>query len=243
MENLPVPKSVTHSAYDLASEWEDYTTQVTLIDTVFLKHDMKRLLPITCLFAPNDDWANKVVEVDDISKSVLENMIFAELQWCDTLREMAGERLESHNGQTWKITVNETTNMPCFDTEQVFGGPIRRSCITKCDMLVRNGIVHQIDKVLFFEVPETVGPQPPSIPTARNPSTPTWWQSPSSPTISWELPRPTFYGPINPAYAAKGEEGHGVQSGATTTTTRTTAWMVTNTLLALFLSTGCLLLA
>ncbi|KAL7577256.1 hypothetical protein ACA910_003577 [Epithemia clementina (nom. ined.)] len=215
IENLPVPKSVTHTVYDIAAEWENFTTQVTLIDTVFLKQDMRRLSPITGLFAPNSDWENKVIELEDISKSVLENMIFADLQWCSTLRSKVGERLESHNGQTWQISLNTTTNMPCFDMEAVFGGPVRQSCVTKCDILVRNGIVHQIDHVLFFEVPETVGPQPPSIPTMRNPNAPVFWKSPTSPTISWELPRPTFYGPINPAYAAKGEEGYGDRSGAT----------------------------
>ena len=210
---------MTHSVYDIANEWFNYTTQIELIDTVFLKHDLKRLIPITGCFAHNDDWANKVIELEDISKSVLENMIFAELQWCDTLRVKArrGEYVESHNGQTWKVTLNETTNMPCFDTAQVFGGPIQRSCVTKCDILARNGIVHQIDRVMFFGIPETVGPQPPSIPTMRNPSAPNFWSPPTTPTISWNLSRPTFYGAINPAYAAKGEEGHGVKSGATLT--------------------------
>lgn len=213
-EALPLPKSVTHSVYDMAvmELGENYTTQVTLIDTVFLKHDLKRLSPITAIFAPNEAWADKVIEVDDISKSVLENMIFADLQWCATLRKMVGKRVESHNGQTWEISVNKTTNMPCFNMEAVFGGPVRQSCITKCDILVRNGLVHLIDEALFFEVPETVGPQPPSIPTMRNPNAPSFWKTPTSPTISWELPRPTFYGPINPAYAAVGQEGHGVQS-------------------------------
>jgi len=212
---LPVPKSVTHYVYDLGASWEDYTTQITLIDTVFLKQDLRRLAPITGLFAHNDDWANKVIELEDISKAVLENHIFAELWWCSTLRDMVGQDLESHNGQTWTVSVNETTNMPCFDTVAVFGGPIRRSCITECDILARNGVVHKVDKVLFFEVPRTAGPQVAKIPTYRHPSAPTFYKPPAVPLNGWYLPRPTFYGKSNPAYFAAGDEGYEDLSAST----------------------------
>lgn len=221
-EALPLPYSVTHSVYDMVLGWENFKTQMTLIDTVFLKHDLKRLSPLTAFFAPNDAW-NFKIELDDISKSVLENMIFADLLWCETLRELKDKRPESHNGQTWKVTVNETTNMPCFDMEETEGGPVRRSCVTKCDVLTRNGIVHQVDRAFVYGVVETIGPQPPSIPTASNPNAPTFWEAPTPSNITWELPRPTFYGPINPAYAAVGEEGHGVRSAAAATTTTTRA--------------------
>eukprot|EP00522_Entomoneis_paludosa_P014952 CAMPEP_0172453626 /NCGR_PEP_ID=MMETSP1065-20121228/10853_1 /TAXON_ID=265537 /ORGANISM="Amphiprora paludosa, Strain CCMP125" /LENGTH=731 /DNA_ID=CAMNT_0013205811 /DNA_START=128 /DNA_END=2323 /DNA_ORIENTATION=- len=219
---LPQPKSVTHSVYDLINEWENFTTQITYIDTVFLKQDLQRLIPITGLASHNDDWNGKYIALDDISTSVLENHLFAELWWCDTLRGMVGEELESHNGQLWTISLNETTNMPCFDYVVVFGGEVRRSCITKCDILARNGIVHQVDKVLFFEVPRTRGPSIAKIPTYRHPSSPTFHQPPTQPRNGWYLPRPTFYGQMNPAYSAKGEEGYGGDSAATTTVMGTT---------------------
>mmetsp|Transcript_1548 Transcript_1548/g.3358 ORF Transcript_1548/g.3358 Transcript_1548/m.3358 type:complete len:740 (-) Transcript_1548:97-2316(-) len=226
--SLPLPKSVTHSVYDVMAEWPEYQTHVTYIDTVFLKQDLQRLLPITGLAAHDDGWVGKVIELDDISTSVLENHLFAELWWCDTLRGMVGEELESHNGQLWTVSLNETTNMPCFDYVVVFGGEVRRSCVTECDILVRNGIVHKIDEVMFFEVPRTRGPQVAKIPTYRHPTTPTFNKPPSTPVNGWYLPRPAFAGQAGPAYLAEGDEGYGEQSAASSTT----AWLFFTTIVA-----------
>jgi hypothetical protein len=70
---------------------------------------------------------------------------------------MAGERVDSHNGQTWLISVNEA-GFPCFDTIEVFGGAAKKACVTQCDILARTGIVHELDTVMVYDVPETRPP-------------------------------------------------------------------------------------
>ena len=64
-------------------------------------------------------------------------------------------------------------DMPCFATAGALGD-ITRSCITKCDILARNGVVHEIDTVLLYEVGETLGPTPPTPPAFNDASAPIW---------------------------------------------------------------------
>lgn len=175
---LPLPKSVTHTVYDIADELPQFATQIILIDSVFLRADMRRLLPLTAMYAPNQAWQNKVIKLNQLASTVLENMLFEDLMWCHSLIAMAGnnEKAKSLNGQTWQVSVN-SEGFPCFETVQAFGQASLKACITKCDILARNGIVHELDNVLFFETPETKAPSPPT-PTApippRSPSAPIW---------------------------------------------------------------------
>jgi uncharacterized surface protein with fasciclin (FAS1) repeats len=158
VDQVPLPISMTHSVYDFAKINPNFTTQTTWIDTVTLGPDMERLLPITTFYAPNPMWEKMVVEVTEISTTVLENMIFKSLLWCNKLRNMTGQYAESHNGKYWRITVNKD-NMPCFvfgDSKN--GSQSMQSCVTKCDMLARNGLVHEVDTLLLYEAPETIPP-------------------------------------------------------------------------------------
>ena len=196
---LPVPKSVTHTVYDIAAEMEDYSGQITLIDTVFLKQDMRRLLPLTAMYAPNSDWNNKLIKLEDISKVILENHLIENLAWCEDLVALSGTKIDTLNGQLWSVSVNED-GKPCFDTK-VPGGESYKSCVVECDILARNGIVHLLDKVMLFETPETLGPQAPTVPTMSRPSTPTYFAQPSPSVNDPGLDRPTFFGPTSPAYA------------------------------------------
>lgn len=156
-DQVPLPMSMRYTTYDWAKYNANFSTQVTLIDTVNLGPDMKRLLPITTLYAPDSTWANLKIELTEISTSVLENMVFKSLLWCDTLRAMKGQYAESHNQKYWSITVNKA-NMPCFQFRDSKANTMQ-SCITECDILSRNGIVHEIDTVLLFETPETLPPE------------------------------------------------------------------------------------
>jgi Fasciclin domain len=148
---------------------------------------MRRLLPLTAMYAPNADWEGKIIALGDISKTVLESHLFDTLLWCDTLRAKAGTRVASLNGQTWLLSINEE-GFPCFDTLQVFGGPSFKACITKCDILARNGIVHELDSLLLFQNPETLAPQDPTAPSVSV------VRDPASPTLS----RPTQIGGAEP---------------------------------------------
>jgi uncharacterized surface protein with fasciclin (FAS1) repeats len=179
---LPLPRSVTHTVYDIANEDPRFSTHVSYIKIVRLESDMKRLLPLTTFFAPNEAFEGKITEAQEIAKTLLESHIFEKLLWCHTIVDLAGSTITSYNNQTWKVSVGES-GMPCFDTYADANGKIKKSCITKCDILARNGIVHEIDELLLFNPAET---RPPStfgdipnvnIPTA--PSPPSVFQRPS----------------------------------------------------------------
>ena len=160
---LPVPKSFTHSVYDIAAEMPDYSGQITLIDTVFLKQDMRRLLPLTAMFAPNSDWENKIIAIEDISKIMLENHLIEDVAWCEDLVAMDGQVITTLNKQVWTVTVNEG-GKPCFNAK-VPGGESYTSCVVECDILANNGIVHLLDQVMLTETPETLNPKPTAAPT------------------------------------------------------------------------------
>lgn len=236
IEILPVPKSVTHTVYDIAAEMENYTGQIRLIDTVFLKQDMRRLLPLTAMYAPNQEWENKLIDLEDISKVILENHLIENLAWCEDLVAMAGKKIDTLNGQLWMVSVNED-GKPCFDTK-VPGGPSYKSCVVECDILARNGIVHFLDKVMLFETPETLGPVAPTVPTMSRPSAPTFFSQPS-PTAGQGLARPTFFGGTSPAYApVDNRPGAGKSAATVTAESSWSSWLL-SLAVALVTVLGC----
>jgi uncharacterized surface protein with fasciclin (FAS1) repeats len=170
---VPLVRSFTHSVYDMGW-WMNATEQSNLIDAVFLRSDMKRLEPLTAIYAPDSDWRNKILPLEKIER-VLENHLYEGLLWCSTLREIAKNpdkrTIESLNGQTWSISVNEN-NFPCFDILTEDGAEKAQSCITECDILSKNGLVHMVDKVLLKDALETRGPSPVPPPGARPPIDP-----------------------------------------------------------------------
>lgn len=196
---LPVPQSVTHTVYDIANENPNYSGQIRLIDTVFLTQNMKRLLPLTAMYAPDEAWDGIKITLQDISKAMLESHLIENLAWCEDLVALAGTKIDTLNGQLWMVSVNEE-GKPCFESK-IPGGESYKACVVVCDILARNGIVHYLDNVMMFETPETFGPRPPSIPTMSQPSTPTYFNRPSPSANGPGLERPTFFGPTNPAYA------------------------------------------
>jgi hypothetical protein len=169
------------TVYTVAQKREDLSFHVTLIDTVMLNEDMEYLLPLTAIYVGNDGWDGVPIKIDDIAPVILESHIFQNLLWCNDLRALAGQRVESLNGETWFVVVNDD-NFPCFMTEETVGGEPQKACITECDILARNGIVHVMDKVLLYETPEESDvpqptpvldfSQPGSAPTFTRPSPP-----------------------------------------------------------------------
>ncbi|GKY93565.1 hypothetical protein MPSEU_000323900 [Mayamaea pseudoterrestris] len=169
-DKVPLPFSMTNTVYEIARRLGNYSAQLNLIDSVFLSSDMNRLSPLTAFYAADDQWMNKQIDLTDISTGVLENHIFKELLWCDVLISKEGQQIESHNGRYWLVSVNEE-NMPCLDTVTA-DDEKTRSCVTKCDILARNGIVHEVDTIILFEGMTTRGPSPPIPPTFQPPSLP-----------------------------------------------------------------------
>lgn len=163
---------MTHSVYDIAWFLGGFFQQINLIDSVFLRSDMKRLEPLTALFAPDIEWSNKIIELDEI-EPVLENHLFTGLLWCHTLLEKSKtrEQIESQSGNLWSISENQE-GMPCFDTIAAFGDESQQACVTECDILARNGIVLVVDKVLLVTELPTRGPTPALPPSARAPTKP-----------------------------------------------------------------------
>jgi hypothetical protein len=151
---------MTDNVYDVAKKRDDLSFHITLVDTVFLNEDLEFLLPLTAIYVNNTGWDGIKIELDDIAPVILESHVFENLLWCKDLRAMAGTRVESLNGQTWFIEVNED-NFPCFLTEETAGGEPQKACLTECDILARNGLVHVMDRVLIYETSESGdAPQP-----------------------------------------------------------------------------------
>jgi hypothetical protein len=186
---LPLPRSVTHTVYDIAKENPNFSTQISYIDYLRLDSDMKRLLPLTTFYVPNTEWEGIATNIEEIAKTLLESHIFETLLWCDTLRDMVGNGtslVTSYNNQTWTLSINEA-GFPCFDTYAEADGQMNKACISKCDIIARNGIVHELDHLLLYDPAATrppsqfVGnvPRPPSAP-----SPPTVFQRPSDSSLT-----------------------------------------------------------
>lgn len=180
---------MTDTVYDVAKKRDDLTFHVTLIDTVMLNEDLEFLLPLTAVYVNNDGWDGIQIKLDDIAPVILESHIFENLLWCNDLRALSGTRVESLNGQTWFVVVNDD-NMPCFLTEETAGGEPQKACITECDILSRNGLVHVMDRLLVYQtsesgdVPQPTAQldfsQPGSAPTFTRPTPNSGGGSPSS---------------------------------------------------------------
>jgi hypothetical protein len=202
---VPLPISVTHTVYDIAKVDPKFTTHILYIDSVQLDTDMKRLLPLTSLYAPNDAWKNKKTDMLDIADKVLKNHMFEKLLWCDKLLSMAEtkEGITSLNERFWNVTKNEK-NMPCLETTVEGTGNILRACVTKCDTLARNGIVHELDAALFFENPETRAPSDVDIGSDV---------SPTDGSNSGPPPSDVYQRPVPPADDAKSDSDSGLSFG------------------------------
>ena len=187
---VPLPISVTRTVYDIANEDAKFSTHVSYIDTVRLDADMKRLLPLTTFFAPNDAFEGKITNAKDIAETLLKNHLFETLLWCDTIKEL--KSITSLNNRTWTISIG-SNGLPCFDTYANADGTIKKTCIKKCDVLARNGIVHELDDLLLYNPSET---RPPSsfsgsfpsgnLPVA--PAAPTVFQRPSDSSLTGDEP-------------------------------------------------------
>jgi hypothetical protein len=62
----------------MGKEREEFKIHMTYIDSLFLAEDLKRLLPLTVFYAPNEAFEGKVSEITEVSESLLENMVFKE---------------------------------------------------------------------------------------------------------------------------------------------------------------------
>jgi Fasciclin domain len=209
---LSLPQSATDTIYDIATEIPEYSTQIAYIDTVYLDADMKRLSPLTAMYAPNKEWEGKKTKMEEIAKNVLESHMFEKMLWCGLLRNMTGQTVTSLNEKQWNITINDA-NFPCFNTLEPIGADQpKRACITKCDILARNGIVHELDTLLLLEAAETKSPSAfgGNFPSDSGTSTGVD-QAPHPPTV-FHRPSPSTISA--PGQAPAVQPGAGEKSGA-----------------------------
>lgn len=188
---VPTPISVTHTIYDIAKEQDKFSTQITYVDSVLLASDMQRLIPLTALYVPNPVWEGVPAPIGEIGEQILKSYMFDDLLWCDKLLESVGQTVRSTNGFLWDITVNDD-NMPCFGIASQFDDqPPKpaRACVTSCDTLARNGIVHEIDYMMLVEEPERIvdsvfGNVAPTPTVGFQPTVPTVFQRPVAQPIA-----------------------------------------------------------
>ena len=145
---------------------------------------------VTAMYAPDSAWSDTIVELEDISKTIMESHLIEGLAWCETLVAASGTKIETLNGQLWDVTVNEN-GKPCFETYDP-DGELYKACVVVCDILASNGIVHLLDDVLllqaFTESPTTPTTAPSTAsPTASPTESPTTPPT-ASPTISQTTP-------------------------------------------------------
>ena len=149
------------------------------MDTVYLSRHVKRLTPLTVLYAPDEAWEDTLLSVENTLKVDLENHLFLNLARCEHLIQLEGQQIESFNGQLWNISVNEG-GFPCFVAASPTGHS-SMSCIVECNILARNGIVHFVDNVL---------PTPPATAHPTSPPTPQSSPSPTTTSPKTSLPTP-----------------------------------------------------
>lgn len=165
------PDSIRQNAYSYATR--DFKIMTSYFVFLKMEEDVERMTPLTMFYAPDSVLEKIKIDIEDLSESLLENHVYKELLWCDTLRKMAknGETIESHNGQVWPVTTkvnNETgEEMPCLKTIALEGGFTELACVTRCDILVRNGIIHALDTFMVKASLETRAPR-----KTRSPSLP-----------------------------------------------------------------------
>jgi hypothetical protein len=197
VEEATRPFSMTRTVYDQTNVRDDLRAQINLIDALFLRQDMDKLLPLTAMYAPTEAWDNLDIQLNQIEEVFLESHLIEKLMWCDRLREIADStdnRVETMNGQLWVISVN-ADNFPCFTSRETAEGQSFRSCITECDILARNGIVHVLDTVMMYQTADTRPPSPPTAPIAAPPG--------GAPTV--DNNQPTFGRPPTAQSDGKGE--------------------------------------
>lgn len=154
--------------YELASDYPEYRQHVAYLDLVpAFEITLQLLSPLTLFLIPDNGWQSRTINPDTVATDVLQNTIFSGLLSCKTLREMAGQQIESRNNRLWTLSVNEK-NFPCLAAAGTFGVPV---CITQCDLIGKNGVAHRLDAPLALPGVLADAPKSPA-PTVDPPITP-----------------------------------------------------------------------
>ena len=166
VDAVPNIQSLDMNLYDVGKAML-FQEQMNLFDAIFLDSSLKQLTPLTVLFVPTEAFQDIRITLELIG-DVLENHLFQNLLYCDTLLELASmnQILESENGDSWEIVVNEV-GLPCFrPTGTPVGETVRVGCIILCDLWANNGVGHVVDVALLtVEQQGALTPAPTQAPT------------------------------------------------------------------------------
>ena len=148
IDSVITPTAVSFSLYDHCNEDPDFSSLVRSLQEVDIVDIVDRDLPLT-LLAPNDKAFERIGPTGLELQDILRNHLFRGLWFLDLL------------GNGTEITsVNDVTHMvEVFGDKTYVGG----AYIYQADILGRNGVLHQIDRVIGVEydtIPPTITPAP-----------------------------------------------------------------------------------
>ena len=181
--HVPSPRSLTRSLFQIGSEDSQYTQYMEyLSSSASLRIGLSLLAPRTVLLVQNEGFRPYQVDETTVAEVLLENMIFEKIYSCNQLRKLQGQNIVSMNNRTWTIDIN-VKDEPCLTASG--GGDT--ACITKCDLVGKNGIAHQIDLPLAQAGALSLAPSTPTVPSTPTP-VPTATKAPAlSPTTPWDF--------------------------------------------------------
>lgn len=179
VRNLPLPKAFQTNAYLVALDNADYRLHTAYLNGAGLSTDVGTTTPITAFFVPNKGFDSQrlkapIPKFDD--PKIMENMLFDKMLTCADLIALEGHSIQSLNGRNWTISISRKSGMPCFDTTGYVGStPSRKACVSKCDTLGSNGLIHELRLVLLYvSTPEEVAAstEPPTTARPTDPPSP-----------------------------------------------------------------------
>lgn len=196
-----VPKSLMWTLYDLVDSESKYSIYTLSIEQANLKGQLSSHTPTTAFFVPNDSFETNIFARDTIPEPVLKNHLFHDLYFCEDLIGFGeiGAVLEAISGQKYRIIVSEDRS-PCFVSYSSVQNdePTTASCITKCNMLSKNGVAHEIERlipgatnknspspsIMPSQLPSYKSSEPPSFESSEQPSFAPSESASSDPSLS-----------------------------------------------------------
>lgn len=188
MDSVITPTAVRYSIYDHFIYNQDFDLLKTNIDRVDMQDMIDRDSPLTML-APNNKAFERVTYGTLEVGEILKRHIFRGLLFCDVIANSTA--LVSVENEPFAVEVRGENK------ESVWVGGAR---IYECDKLVRNGVLHYLDRVIgepYDTVPPTMSPAPTITPQPTIYVPPTLAPAPF-PTGSVPITLPTGIVPTAP---------------------------------------------
>lgn len=189
------PTAVSRSVYDKARADPEFSLLIENIDFVDLTDLVDRDFPLTMLTPDNTAWRRVEVGVLDVGDIILRH-IFPRLLFMDVLANET--QVVAVNGIVHGVELRGENN------EHLFVGG---AYIYNGDILARNGVMHQIDRVIGLQYSTT---QPSTSPAPTITPQPTMYVPPTAPvalpTGRVPIVLPPSQGPPTPSQQNDGNQ-------------------------------------